>query len=104
MNEHKHTPGPWFMHDFAHPSVSSDPGPQDVTVSCSTPDTITVASMGNALTATLDEARANAQLIAAAPDMLEALLWLDRKGGLGLDVHDRISAAIRKAEGRHDPA
>lgn len=69
----EHTPGPWFVHDFADPAVSSDPGPEDVTVSCDHPATITVASMGRAMTATLDEARANARLIAAAPDMLEAL-------------------------------
>lgn len=43
---------------------------------------------------------ANERLIAAAPDLLALLHWLNRKGGLGLDVHARIDAAIAKAEGR----
>lgn len=43
--------------------------------------------------------RANTRLIVAAPDLLAALKYLDRKGGLGLDVHAMISAAIAKAEG-----
>jgi hypothetical protein len=42
---------------------------------------------------------ANARLIAAAPDMLDLLKWLDRKGGLGLDVHERIISVIAKATG-----
>ena len=46
----------------------------------------------------LEESTANANLIAAAPEMLALLLWLDRKGGLGLDVHDKITAVISKAQ------
>lgn len=41
-----------------------------------------------------------ARLIAAAPDMLAVLKWLDQLGGLGIDKHERIQAAITKAEGR----
>lgn len=63
-----HTPGPWFVHDFRQ--ASSQPALADITVSCVTPDTLTVCSMGNALTATVEEAVANARLIAAAPDGL----------------------------------
>lgn len=107
-----HTPGPWFVHDFADPAVSSDPGPEDVTVSCDHPATITVASMGRAMTATLDEARANARLIAAAPDMLEAVkasLALGSKVYHNANAHEAVLdwgavrkmlvAAIAKAEG-----
>ena len=47
----------------------------------------------------LDKVEANARLIAAAPDMLALLVWLDRKGGLGIDVHERIQATIDKAQG-----
>jgi len=36
----------------------------------------------------------DARLICAAPMMLETLKWLDQVGGLGLDVHERIRAAI----------
>ena len=42
----------------------------------------------------------DANLIASAPLLLETLKWLDRKGGLGLDVHEKISKAIDIAEGR----
>ena len=59
----KHTEAPWFVHDF------TDIG-GTVTVSCAHPDHITVAMTGRALTATHEEALANARLIAAAPDLL----------------------------------
>jgi hypothetical protein len=39
-------------------------------VSCATPDHITIADMGPALTSTRGETLANARLIAAAPDLL----------------------------------
>jgi hypothetical protein len=101
----KHTPGPWFVHDFADPAVSDAPGPHDVTVSCVTPDHIEVASMGRAMTATLEEARANARLMAAAPDMLAALkhaqmiLECDRRATYGSRTHALIRKAIAKATG-----
>jgi hypothetical protein len=66
----KMTEGPWFVHDFADPAVSSSPSCHDVTVSCDTPATITVAYMGNGLTRELSEARANARAIAALPDLI----------------------------------
>jgi hypothetical protein len=37
----------------------------------------------------------DARLICAAPMMLETLEWLDRIGGLGLNVHERIKATIQ---------
>jgi len=45
----------------------------------------------------LDEDRA--LLIASAPDMLALLIWLDRIGGLGLNVHERIRGVIASATG-----
>ena len=39
----------------------------------------------------------DAKLICAAPMMLETLEWLDKIGGLGLNVHERIQAAIQFA-------
>ena len=62
------TPRPWFVHDF----TELYPTPDNVTVSCVAPDSITVASMARALTATLDEARANAALIVAAVNSYRA--------------------------------
>jgi len=50
-------------------------------------------------------AKRHNQVTQAAPvspdvnaEMLELLDWLDRKGGLGLDVHDRITAVLQKAK------
>ena len=42
---------------------------------------------------------ANAHLIATAPTMYEVLDWLDRRGGLGLEVHAVISTALAQARG-----
>lgn len=42
----------------------------------------------------------DANLIAASPLMLETLKWLDRKGGLDLNVHKLIRKAVDIAEGR----
>ncbi len=55
------------------------------------------------------ETEAEARLIAAAPDLLAELKWIagriDRQSGspnFTSDEHDRIVAAIAKAEGRSD--
>ena len=45
-------------------------------------------------------AAANANLIAAAPDMYEILEKLHRLGGLGYQKHDWIVAVLNKADGR----
>ena len=36
-------------------------------------------------------------MIAAAPDMLRLLEWLNARGGLGFDVHDRINVVLGKS-------
>lgn len=35
----------------------------------------------------------------AGPEMLDVLLWLTKRGGLGIDVHERIDAVVAKATG-----
>jgi len=65
MIEAEHTPGPFFVHDFTALGGTVD-------VSCDHPATLTVASMGNALTGTHAEKVANAHLFAAAPNLLAA--------------------------------
>lgn len=113
----QHTPGPWFVHDFADPAIVWNPSPAHVTVSCDHPATITVASMDNALTATLEEARANARLIAAAPDMLAALrasqaalamltapdaiksTSVQHAWAQAVEAESKVRAAIERAEG-----
>jgi hypothetical protein len=42
---------------------------------------------------------ADARLIAAAPELLGALMMLDIRGGLGLQTHEYIRAIITKATG-----
>ena len=78
------TEGPMFLHDFAHPAVSSAPGPQDVTISCDDPATITIAFMGNGLTASLEEARANARFFVR--------LWNDYREGRLVSADDMARA------------
>ena len=46
-----------------------------------------------------ENAKANANLIAAAPEMYAVLAWLNCRGGLGSDVHKSIDAALAKARG-----
>lgn len=46
-----------------------------------------------------EQAKANAHLIAAAPELLALLIKLDRIGGLGLSTHREIQSAIAKALG-----
>src|SRR4051812_21938380 len=85
------TGGTWFLHDFADPAVSSDPSPSDVTISCDHPATITVAYMGNAMTARLDEARANAAFLVALVNAYRA----GRLVEVAADEAHRVEAVMR---------
>lgn len=98
----KHTPGPWrfangdkFDDDFLEPPEYQ----YLVLAAIETPDAI--ASFWDSEWG--DEAKANACLIAAAPDLLAALKDLERVSGLPLMYNDlaRIAAraAIAKATG-----
>ena len=86
------TEGRWNVQDFS-PAMGSPKIARDVTISCSWPDHIGIASMSNGLTATLDEARANAAFIAemksACDDgLLERLREAERMSDLGCDAAD----------------
>ncbi len=52
----KHTPLPWYVHDLTGMGGS-------ISISATTPDHITIADMGPALTNTKEEQLANAELI-----------------------------------------
>jgi hypothetical protein len=54
---------------------------------------------GHAKTVASAECDANAYLIAASPNLYALLDRLNRRGGLGLDVHEEIEAALAKARG-----
>ena len=96
-----HTPGPWFAHDFSGVSGGNEVVASDYCVSCTTPDHITVAFMGNGLRCAREEWEANAQLIAAAPELLEALEEvLGWETLCPIDVYEQARAAIAKARGQ----
>lgn len=66
----------WFVHDFSGMYEGEVFDPADITISCSTPDTLTVCYMGPGLTNTRHETLENAYLIANAPCMKACLLSL----------------------------
>lgn len=101
MSESKHTPGPWkwwTTHEGSH-RINPEEGGL-VIASCDTRNPFSY------------EQEANARLIAAAPDLLEALkdlldtsVWADAEGNVtirlsGEPAVKRAIAAIAKAEGR----
>jgi len=101
----KHTPGPWSARsEDSEGGYSIEPRdePNSRVVICARPPW-----SGRA-----DESRANARLIAAAPELLEALVWLTNttcdvgKSGEPPTMNEHIEAieaakaAITKAEGR----
>lgn len=88
MTQIKHTPGPWAHINpdgftVRHPQVYSDTGP-----------VCNATWLGDV---SIDELRANARLISAAPELLEALqeasLWVDG------ELKTKVRAAIAKATG-----
>jgi len=97
------TEGRWNVQDFS-PAMDSPKIARDVTISCSWPDHIGIASMNNGLTATLDEARANATFIAeiknACDDgLLERLRTAERERD---EADRRAGAAERNLEHLED--
>lgn len=100
MSESKHTPGPWRIFETDHGSKIIGIGSEDGAG---------VADAGFGLWGgDSDEARANARLVAAAPELLEALKYLvmhckglDRFEGNPINEAIRAGReAIAKAEGR----
>lgn len=81
-----HTPGPWSAgHTFQKYHA----------VTCG--DGRAVALTGTLFSADSAESIANAHLIAAAPELLEALIGLEQ--WVGGTAYDRARAAIAKAKG-----
>lgn len=91
MSSVNHTPSPWTYR------AELPSGPRDNQAEIFAHGDVIGVMYGSAST---NNSQENARLVAAAPSMLELLHWLNRKGGLGLDVHERIHAAIAKATGR----
>lgn len=102
--EAKHTPGPWKIFDEGDhfPGIDAD----EMTIILWGNEDENVGVQGHSK----DERLANARLIAAAPELLECLVWAMREGRLSYsartssnrahcDAIDRAKAVIAKATG-----
>ena len=95
----KHTPGPWRLNENNNWKTN----PFSVTVRKFGVHGTTIANIPTRMTVPPQEQQANARLIAAAPDLLEALQTLPQ-GPLYTDDEinlwvEKASAAIDKATG-----
>ncbi len=82
----EHTPGPWVQDKWGH---VQDTGGRGVRF-----EGVTIAGRST------EETKANARLIAAAPDLLEALRYAVDNPEFSSEVFDRMArAAIAKATG-----
>jgi hypothetical protein len=76
----KHTPGPWYVFHSAHRGRFDDDGPGAFSIGDAP-----IARSANILCSRYEwperaeEMKANARLIAAAPELLEALQWYESK-------------------------
>lgn len=97
--ETKHTPGPWeFSHREGQDKMYRTEVFSEEYGGIATCDW-TVKQCGNGVISTYREA--NARLIAAAPELLDALIELDDCGGEipSWSTRDKVRAAIAKATG-----
>lgn len=100
----KHTPGPWTLPHFAQPDVNCECRyvlcdhlmGAVATVHCSGDGDDWISHGDNPR---YEQAVANARLIAAAPELLEALQAVVRVADRKTDEFDMARAAIAKAEG-----
>lgn len=106
MSDNKHTDGPWWPVQSStggwyvttyrdHESAAAKPNPFGASVACGIGDHTEKRTRGNE--------EANARLIAAAPELLEALENLlavrEGKGGTRYHCDEIARAAIAKAKG-----
>jgi hypothetical protein len=96
-----HTPGPWYIEQFAHPYGKTED--RTITGYTRTGNPLRIGRAYNVMGP--NETDANARLIAAAPDMLEALKIAQEQyenfAGAGKDdgTLGVINSAIAKATG-----
>ena len=82
----KHTPGPWKFEDVGHTTEISGPLGEGVTY-----------ILGYIkLTGDVNLQESNGKLMAAAPDLLEALIYIRDNVSLGANSFDVIDKAIKK--------
>ena len=91
----EHTPGPWevtnSVKDRREFVISAQGGMWDL---------YKIAKVKSALKTDLDISKANARLIAAAPDLLKACKLVRKTYPNSLWIHEMVDKAIKKAEGR----
>lgn len=87
----RQTPGPWVV-DLENKPLSS---PQQLEI-WTTPNN----RGGIRMIARVFQSEADANLIAAAPEMLEVLKWVDRSGLLSVEAHRKVFAIVSKADGK----
>ncbi len=104
----KHTPGPWQRADKAHPGRgygNNIIGPHgEVVASWNSEVWCPDRRLGAGGAEAHREAEANANLLTAAPDLLETLRWIGRQNPEAyedfiMECRKRALAAIAKAEG-----
>jgi hypothetical protein len=92
--KHKHTPGPWaVLIDNDTIDIVSNAGTQSIPVADMMFDEV------QTFAPVIDEAIANARLIASAPDLLEALIELADVSDDNLEEKIFARAVIAKATG-----
>lgn len=88
--ESKHTPGPWKVNEYGN--VEQNNGAYHLVATCS------------GISSNLKERESNAQLIACAPEMLEALEHVigefeEFNGELLLKTYEKLQSLVFKAKG-----
>lgn len=89
----KHTPAPWLTD-----RNNTHTGQIATVHGCENNSWVEIWSTNWPESESVQEANAN--LIAAAPELLALLMKLDRIGGLGLSTHKEIQSVIAKALGQ----
>lgn len=90
--EAQHTPGPWRARNYCVLNdVDMSKLPVTIRRICNCENPVYIGDT---------QAKANARLIAAAPDLLAALIDMVHRGELTIEHYHRARAAIAKAEGK----
>jgi hypothetical protein len=90
----QHTPGPWEVEYGKQGWPRGIKAPHDMDVPGGVGNVVRWNGIGFPSSPT---AKANARLIAAAPKMIDVLLWLNHQSGLTMEMQRRIYDAIKSA-------
>jgi hypothetical protein len=109
MSEKKYTPGPWKVSEHSDEEESAVYSPND-SIGLQVCGMRPLQSCANVQYISLEQREANAHLIAAAPELLEALEkivkegrdYMDRRGCRKIWWIDEAEQAIRKAHGESE--